>query len=92
MRLCQLTPCLPPGARTPARLPAVSYVVGRGGKLNPGGVFVVERPGLGDFLRRIMPFSEVGWGPPRSRPHLLVVLAVQRCGTAWQLGLRNLRA
>ncbi|EFN52946.1 hypothetical protein CHLNCDRAFT_137319 [Chlorella variabilis] len=44
-------PMLPPGS--------ISYVVGRGGKLNPNGVFVVERPGLGDFLRRIAPFSEV---------------------------------
>lgn len=49
---------------TPKRAPmlppsAVSYIVGKGGKLNPGGVFVVERPGLGEFLQRIAPFSEV---------------------------------
>ncbi|PSC70630.1 CTD small phosphatase [Micractinium conductrix] len=44
-------PLLPPGM--------VSYIVGRNSKLNPGGVFVVERPGLGEFLQRIAPFSEV---------------------------------
>eukprot|EP00889_Picochlorum_renovo_P005700 jgi/Picre1/32730/NNA_008075.t1 len=49
---------------TPKRAPrlpdsAVSYVVGQGGKLNPGGVFVVERPGLGDFLRRAACLCEV---------------------------------
>lgn len=49
---------------TPKRAPslppsAVSYIVGKGGRLNPGGVFVVERPGLGAFLRRIRTFSEV---------------------------------
>ena len=38
---------------------AVTYIVGRGGKLNPGGVFVVERPGLGDFLHRLTAFAEV---------------------------------
>lgn len=49
---------------TPKRAPrlpdcAVSYVVGEGGKLNPGGIFVVERPGLGDFLRRAACLCEV---------------------------------
>ena len=49
---------------TPRRAPslpdtAVSYIVGQGGKLNPGGVFVVERPGLGDFLQRITSMCEV---------------------------------
>lgn len=49
---------------TPKRAPllpstAVSYVVGRGGKLNPGGVFVVERPGLREFFARISPVAEV---------------------------------
>ena len=38
-------PRLPPGA--------TSYVVGRGGRLNPAGVFVVERPGLRDFFARL---------------------------------------
>lgn len=38
---------------------AVSYVVGVGGKLNPGGIFVIERPGLGDFLRRAACLCEV---------------------------------
>ena len=37
----------------------MTYIVGRGGKLNPGGVFVVERPGLGEFLRRLAAFAEV---------------------------------
>eukprot|EP00890_Picochlorum_soloecismus_P001835 jgi/Picsp_1/2652/NSC_00882-R1_ctd small phosphatase-like protein len=49
---------------TPRRAPtlpdtSVSYIVGQGGKLNPGGVFVVERPGLGDFLRRITSMCEL---------------------------------
>ena len=49
---------------TPKRAPSLpptmtTYIVGRGGKLNPGGVFVVERPGLGDFLRRVSHFAEV---------------------------------
>jgi len=38
---------------------AVSYVVGVGGKLNPGGIFVIERPGLGDFLRRAACLCEI---------------------------------
>lgn len=47
------------------RSPAVTYIVGRGGKLNPGGVFVVERPGLGEFLRGLTAFAEVcgAWWP-----------------------------
>lgn len=49
---------------TPKRAPslppsAVSYIVGKGGRLNPGGVFVVERPGLGAFLRRLRCFAEI---------------------------------
>lgn len=46
-------------APLPTLAPAVTYIVGRGGKLNPGGVFVVERPGLGDFLHRLAAFAEV---------------------------------
>ena len=42
-------PRLPPGM--------VSYVVGRGQKLNPGGVFVIERPGLREFLERVNEFA-----------------------------------
>ena len=43
---------------TPRRAPRLppdmtSYIVGRGGKLNPGGVFVVERPGLQEFFERL---------------------------------------
>ena len=37
----------------------VSYTVGQGGKLNPGGIFVIERPGLGDFLKRVACLCEV---------------------------------
>lgn len=36
-----------------------SYVVGVGGPLNVNGVFVVERPGLGEFLRALAEFAEV---------------------------------
>jgi NLI interacting factor-like phosphatase len=41
------------------RLPAGSttYIVGRGGRLNPGGVFVVERPGLARFVSRLSEFA-----------------------------------
>lgn len=42
-------PRLPPGYTT--------YVVGRGGRLNPGGVFVVERPGLACFFSRLAEFA-----------------------------------
>lgn len=42
-------PALPPGS--------TAYVVGRGGRLNPSGVFVVERPGLREFLRRLTEFA-----------------------------------
>ena len=43
---------------TPRRAPRLppdmtSYIVGRGGRLNPGGVFVVERPGLQEFFERL---------------------------------------
>ena len=38
---------------------SIGYIVGKGGKLNPGGVFVVERPGLGEFLKRIAAIAEV---------------------------------
>lgn len=49
---------------TPKRAPSlhpsmVTYCVGKGGKLNPGGIFVVERPGLGTFLRRLSTFAEI---------------------------------
>lgn len=42
-------PRLPPGV--------TSYVVGRGGRLNPQGVFVVERPGLQEFLSKVSSFA-----------------------------------
>ncbi|KAG2422865.1 hypothetical protein HXX76_015697 [Chlamydomonas incerta] len=44
-------PRLPPYVRT--------HVVGTGSKLNPAGVFVVERPGLTEFLEELASFSEV---------------------------------
>lgn len=42
-------PHLPPGV--------TSYTVGRGGRLNPQGVFVVERPGLKDFFTQLSSFA-----------------------------------
>ena len=42
-------PSLPPGSK--------SYVVGKGAKLNPNGVLVVERPDLGHFLQKINEFA-----------------------------------
>ena len=48
-------PRLPPGM--------VSYVVGRGQKLNPGGVFVIERPGLHAFLTRLNEFAGLAMSP-----------------------------
>lgn len=47
---------------TPRRAPRLpsgvtSYVVGRGGKLNPQGVFVVERPGLQEFFSHLSTFA-----------------------------------
>ena len=42
-------PVLPPGS--------IAYVVGRGGRLNPNGVFVVERPGLRQFFQRLSEFA-----------------------------------
>jgi len=44
-------PRLPPGLNT--------FVTGKGGKLNPGGVLVVERPGLHKFLSDLSSFAEV---------------------------------
>jgi RNA polymerase II subunit A small phosphatase-like protein len=49
---------------TPKRSPSlppsmVTYIVGKGGKLNPSGVYVVERPGLGQFLQHLASFAEV---------------------------------
>lgn len=42
-------PVLPPGS--------IAYIVGRGGRLNPNGVFVVERPGLKAFLSKLSQFA-----------------------------------
>ncbi|KAG2489703.1 hypothetical protein HYH03_011810 [Edaphochlamys debaryana] len=44
-------PRLPPYVRT--------HMVGVGSKLNPAGVFVVERPGLREFLEELASFAEV---------------------------------
>lgn len=47
---------------TPRRAPRLpsgitSYTVGRGGRLNPQGVFVVERPGLKEFFTQLSSFA-----------------------------------
>ncbi len=42
-------PVLPPGS--------TAYIVGRGGRLNPNGVFVVERPGLTQFFDQLCKFA-----------------------------------
>jgi hypothetical protein len=49
---------------TPRRAPALppsmkTHLVGVGSSLNPAGVFVVERPGLGQFLQQLAAISEV---------------------------------
>ncbi|KAK9844379.1 hypothetical protein WJX74_001674 [Apatococcus lobatus] len=44
-------PHLPPGMNT--------YLVGKGSKLNPNGVFVVERPELAAFFKSLSSFAEV---------------------------------
>ena len=49
---------------TPRRAPRLpsyvkTHVVGIGSKLNPQGVFVVERPGLAEFLGALCTFAEV---------------------------------
>jgi hypothetical protein len=75
-------PALPPGS--------VSYIVGRGGRLNPNGVFVVERPGLKAFLHRLSEFA--GARAARSAPfcsgsilHACLLHACPICheGPAW---------
>lgn len=46
--------------RAPRLPPSVkSHLVGIGSQLNPSGVFVVERPGLTEFLRELASFTEV---------------------------------
>jgi RNA polymerase II subunit A small phosphatase-like protein len=47
--------------RKAPRLPRsmVTHLVGVGTTLNPGGVFVVERPGLTHFLEQLASFTEV---------------------------------
>ncbi len=47
---------------TPARAPRlpggmITYVVGRGARINPKGVFVVERPGLKEFFAQLCEFA-----------------------------------
>lgn len=53
--------------RRAPRLPASvrTHVVGVGSKLNPQGVFVVERPGLRAFLEQLALFAEVRTGGAR---------------------------
>jgi RNA polymerase II subunit A small phosphatase-like protein len=36
-----------------------THLVGVGSSLNPGGVFVVERPGLYEFLQQLAGMAEV---------------------------------
>ena len=53
---------------TPRRAPSLhpgtkSYVVGRGAKLNPNGVLVVERPELGQFFRKLNEFAGESGSP-----------------------------
>ncbi|KAF6263587.1 hypothetical protein COO60DRAFT_376205 [Scenedesmus sp. NREL 46B-D3] len=46
--------------RAPRLPPAMkSHLVGVGSSLNPGGVFVVERPGLHEFLQQLAGMAEV---------------------------------
>lgn len=42
-------PRLPPGMNT--------YIVGKGARMNPNGVFVVERPGLSHFFQQLSSFA-----------------------------------
>lgn len=49
---------------TPRRAPRLpgsmkTHLVGVGSSLNPGGVFVVERPGLQPFLQQLAGLAEV---------------------------------
>lgn len=49
---------------TPRRAPVLpasmkTHLVGVGSSLNPAGVFVVERPGLGQFLQQLAALAEV---------------------------------
>lgn len=46
--------------RAPRLAPGVTtHLVGRGSQLNPNGVFVVERPGLQQFLQQLSTFAGV---------------------------------
>lgn len=45
------SPVLPPGLNT--------FITGKGGNLNPGGVLVVERPGLRKFLQDLSTFAGI---------------------------------
>ena len=47
---------------TPARAPRLpagmnTYIVGKGARMNPNGVFVVERPGLTHFFQQLSSFA-----------------------------------
>ena len=39
--------------------PPAAFLVGQGSRLNPSGVLVLERPGLGEFLEKLSEFAEV---------------------------------
>ena len=47
------------GALLAGRGGGAAYIVGVGSSLNPDGIVVVERPGLGPFLRQLSSFAEV---------------------------------
>ncbi len=71
-------PRLPPGS--------TSYIVGKGGRLNPQGVFVVERPGLQEFFRQLSTFAgscdtDNGWLCLIPYPMLAITLqlSLQMC-------------
>ena len=55
-------PSLPPGVK--------SYVVGRGAKLNPMGVLVVERPELAAFFSKLNEFAGGTPAHPNACPRL----------------------
>ena len=61
------------GALLSGRGGGAAYIVGVGSSLNPDGIVVVERPGLGPFLRQLSAFAEVVMftaGLPKYGAHL----------------------
>lgn len=62
--------------RRAPRLPegSISYLVGKGGVLNPHGVFVVERPGLREFFAKLSEFA--GMQPKTNFSIIFLTLAL----------------